>query len=29
MQLADISTNNVGENGLNNRMKYIMVNLDN
>ena len=27
MQLADIATNNVGENDLNNRMKYIMVTL--
>ena len=29
MQLADISTKNVGENDLNTRMKYIMVRLDN
>ena len=28
-QLADISTNNVGENYLNPRMKYIMLSLDN
>ena len=29
LQLADIVTNNVGENDLNPRMKYIMVRLDN
>ena len=29
MQLEDIATNNVGENYLNPRMKYIMVRLDN
>ena len=29
LQLADIVTNNVGENYLNIRMKYIMVRLDN
>ena len=29
MQLADITINNVGENDLNTRMKYIMVRLDN
>ena len=29
LQLADISTKNVGENDLNTRMKYIMVRLDN
>ena len=28
-QLADISTHNVGENGLNTGMKYIMVRLEN
>ena len=28
LQLTDISTNNVGENDLNPRMKYIMVRLD-
>ena len=28
MQLSDIATKNVSENGLNNRMKYIMVRLD-
>ena len=29
LQLSDIATNNVSENDLNNRMKYIMVRLDN
>ena len=29
LQLADIATKNVGENGLNYRMKYIIVRLDN
>ena len=29
LQLVDIATNNVGENDLNIRMKYIMVRLDN
>ena len=29
LQLAEISTNNVGENDLNPRMKYIMLRLDN
>ena len=29
MQLTDIATNNVGENDLNPRMRYIMVILDN
>ena len=29
LQLADIATENVGENDLNHRMKYIMVRLDN
>ena len=29
MQLADIATKNVGENGLNPKMKYIMVRLEN
>ena len=29
LQLADITTYNVGENDLNPRMKYIMVRLDN
>ena len=29
LQLVDISTNNVGENDLNTRMKYIMLRLDN
>ena len=29
IQLVDIATNNVGENVLNSRMKYIMVRLDN
>ena len=29
LQLADIANNNVGENYLNSRMKYIMVSLDN
>ena len=29
LQLADIETNNVGENDLNPRMKYIMVSVDN
>ena len=28
LQLAEISTNNVGENDLTSRMKYIMVRLD-
>ena len=28
LQLADIATKNVGENGLNTRIKYIMVRLD-
>ena len=29
LQLADISTKNVGENDLNPRMKYIILRLDN
>ena len=29
LQLPDIATNNVGENDLNPRIKYIMVNLEN
>ena len=29
LQLEDIATNNVGENDLNTRMKYMMVSLDN
>ena len=29
LQLADITTRNVGKNDLNTRMKYIMVRLDN
>ena len=29
LQLADIATDNVGENYLNTRMKYIMVRLEN
>ena len=29
LQLADISTKNIGENDLNHRMKYMMVSLDN
>ena len=29
LQLADIATKNVGENYLNNRMKYIMVRIEN
>ena len=29
MQLADIENNNIGENYLNPRIKYIMVRLDN
>ena len=29
LQLTEIATKNVGENGLNPRMKYIMVRLDN
>ena len=29
LQLADTATNNVGENDLNNRMKYIIARLDN
>ena len=29
LQLADIATNNYGENDLNTKMKYIMVRLEN
>ena len=29
LQLAEIATNNVGENDLNPRMEYIMIRLDN
>ena len=29
LQLSDISTKNVGENGLNRRIEYIMLRLDN